>query len=85
MSCIFIAYLVIQFKHKLYDRTVTVVARKRKFQIPAIPSTTSKSIRFPNDIIEEVENAIQGTTCTFSAFVVEATRLALEDLKGPEN
>jgi len=60
------------------------VARKRNFQIPAIPPTTSKSIRFPNNIIEEVEAAIQGTTCTFSAFVVEATRLALEDLQDSE-
>ncbi|MCI8651666.1 MAG: hypothetical protein HFF05_04380 [Oscillospiraceae bacterium] len=60
------------------------MARKRKFQIPAIPPTTSKSIRFPNNIIEEVEAAIQGTTCTFSAFVVEATRLALEDLQDSE-
>lgn len=57
------------------------MVRKRKFKIPAIPPTTSKSIRFPNDVIEEVENAIRGTTCNFSAFVVEATRLALEDLK----
>lgn len=57
------------------------MARKRKFKIPAVPPTTSKSIRFPNDVIEEVENAIRGTTCNFSAFVVEATRLALEDLK----
>ncbi len=63
---------------------VASVARKRKFQIPAIPPTTSKSVRFPNDIIEEIERAIQGTTCTFSAFVVEATRLALEDLKDTE-
>lgn len=60
------------------------MARKHKFQIPAIPPTTSKSIRFPNDIIEDVERAIQGTTCNFSAFVVEATRLALEDLKDSE-
>lgn len=57
------------------------MTRKRKFKIPAVPPTTSKSIRFPNDVIEEVENAIRGTTCNFSAFVVEATRLALEDLK----
>lgn len=61
------------------------MARKRKFQIPAIPPTTSKSVRFPNNIIEEVEAAIQGTTCTFSAFVVEATRLALEDLQDSES
>ena len=60
------------------------MARKRKFKLPPVPPTTSKCVRFPNDILEEVENAIQGTTCTFSAFVIEATRLALEDLKGEE-
>lgn len=57
-----------------------------KFKIPKIPPTTSKSIRFPNDIIEEVEKAIQGKQCTFTAFVVEAVRAALESLEedGPE-
>ena len=53
----------------------------KKFKIPAIPQSTSKSIRFPNDVIDEVENAIRGTNCTFSAFVVEAVRVALENLK----
>lgn len=57
------------------------MARKTKFKIPAEPPTTNKSVRFPNDVIEEVEQAIKGTTCSFSAFVIEATRLALEDLK----
>lgn len=51
-----------------------------KFKIPAIPPTTNKSIRFPNDLIDEVESAIQGTDCTFSAFVVEAVRVALQSL-----
>lgn len=51
-----------------------------KFQIPSIPSTTNKTIRFPNDIIEQVEKTIQGKDCTFSAFVIAAVRLALEDL-----
>ncbi|MDE7010604.1 MAG: hypothetical protein K2O93_05270 [Oscillospiraceae bacterium] len=53
----------------------------RKFQIPKIPPTTSKSIRFPNDLIEEVEAAIRGKGCTFTAFVVEAVRVALENLR----
>ena len=53
----------------------------RKFEIPKTPRSTTKSVRFPNDIIEEVEKAIQGTECTFTAFVVEATRIALENLK----
>ena len=52
-----------------------------KFKIPAVPPTTNKSIRFPNDVIEQVEAAIQGKDCTFSAFVVEAVRVALESLE----
>ena len=53
----------------------------RKFHIPQNPPTTSKSVRFPNDVIEQVEAAIQGKDCTFSAFVVEAVRVALESLE----
>lgn len=53
----------------------------KKFKIPQIPQTTSKSIRFPNDVIDEVESVLVGTDCTFSAFVVEAVRIALENLK----
>ncbi len=52
----------------------------RKFKIPAVPPTTNKSIRFPNDVISQVEEAIRGKDCTFSAFVVEAVRVALENL-----
>lgn len=52
-----------------------------KFKIPVTPSTTNKTIRFPNDVIEEVEQAIQGKECTFSAFVIAAVKAALEDLK----
>ncbi len=55
-----------------------------KFKIPAIPPTTNKTIRFPNDIIEEVENAITGKNCTFSAFVIAAVRAALDELKEQE-
>ena len=52
-----------------------------KFKLPAVPGTTSKTIRFPNPILEEVEKAIQGTDCNLSQFVIEATRVALENLK----
>ena len=54
------------------------------FKIPKIPPTTSKSIRFPNDLIEEVEEAIRGKECTFTAFVVEAVRVALDSLREDE-
>ena len=53
----------------------------KKFQIPNVPPTSNKSVRFPNDLIEQVEDAIRGKDCTFSAFVVEAVRVALENLK----
>lgn len=52
-----------------------------KFKIPAIPPTTNKTIRFPNDVVEGVEKAIQGKDCTFSAFVIAAVRAALEELE----
>lgn len=51
------------------------------FKIPSIPPTTNKTIRFPNDVIEEVEQAIVGKDCTFSAFVIAAVWAALEELK----
>ncbi len=51
-----------------------------KFKIPSVPPTTNKTIRFPNDIIDEVEKAIQGKDCTFSAFVIAAVRAALDDI-----
>ena len=52
-----------------------------KFKIPVIPPTTNKSIRFPNNIIEDVETAINGKECTFTAFVVEAVRVALKNIE----
>ena len=52
-----------------------------KFKNPTVPQTTSKSIRFPNDLIEAVEQHIQGKDCTFTAFVVEAVRVAVATLE----
>lgn len=55
------------------------------FRIPSIPSTTNKTIRFPNDVIDAVEQAIRGHDCTFSAFVIAAVRAALETVaESPE-
>ena len=51
------------------------------FKIPSISSTTNKTIRFPNDVIEAVEKAIEGKQCTFSAFVIAAVRAALKELE----
>ena len=54
------------------------------FKIPSTPPTTNKTIRFPNDVVEAVEKAIQGENCTFSAFVIAAVRAALDDLARAE-
>ena len=78
MQCIIKCYLAIQCVY-------IIVLRKKEqkmasFKIPSTPPTTTKSIRFPNDVIEHVEAAIAGQDCTFSAFVVAAVRNALEQL-----
>ena len=52
-----------------------------KFKIPSTPPTINKTIRFPGDLVEAVEKVIRGKDCTFSAFVVAAARMALDDLK----
>ena len=51
------------------------------FQIPNTPPTINKTIRFPGDVVEGIEDAIRGKDCTFSAFVIAAVRSALEELK----
>lgn len=56
-----------------------------KFKIPSTPPTTNKTIRFPSDVVEEVEAAIQGKNCTFSAFVIAAVRAALEDIQSEDS
>lgn len=55
------------------------------FKIPSIPPTTNKTIRFPNDLIEEVEQLIEGKECTFSAFVVAAVRAAVEEVQNQQD
>ena len=55
------------------------------FKIPIIPATTQRSIRFPNDLIDDVEEAIRGKDTTFTAFIVAATRHAIDELKDDDN
>lgn len=51
------------------------------FKIPSIPPTTNKTIRFPNDLIESVEQLIQDKNCTFSAFVIAAVQAAVDEVQ----
>lgn len=53
----------------------------KKFKIPQTPPTTSKTIRFPNHLIDQVEHVIQNKNCTFSAYVIQAVKDSLENLE----
>lgn len=57
----------------------------KKFKVPNTPPTTNKCIRFPNTLIAEVEKAIKGKDCTFTAFVVEAVKFALENMNNEQD
>ncbi len=52
--------------------------KMREFKIPMkSKQTTNKTIRFPDDLIEEIEKALVCKNCTFTAFVIAAVRYAL--------
>lgn len=53
------------------------------FQIPSVPPTTNKNIRFPNTLIAQVEEMIRKES-TFSAFVIAAVRAAVEEVQAAE-
>ena len=73
--------------HKLlrYCIIIKMEVNMNSFKIPIIPSTSQRSIRFPDDLIEDVENAIKGKQTTFTAFVVAATRHAIDELKNTKD
>lgn len=52
-----------------------------KFKMPSQPPTETKTVRYPVTLIKAIEEAIRGTDCTFSAFVVAACWFALENLE----
>lgn len=55
------------------------------FKIPSVPPTVNKTIRFPSDLVANVEELIQGKDCTFSAFVIAAVRAAVEEVQTEQN
>ena len=52
------------------------------FQIrPNRKETENKTIRFPFNLIEKVEEAIKGEDVSFSKFVIQACEYALTNMK----
>lgn len=52
-----------------------------RFKLPKMPSTVNKTIRFPQEVVDQVEIELRGTNCNFSQFVILAVRVALENLE----
>ena len=46
--------------------------------------TETKSIRFPLELIERIEQAIVGKDVSFSGFVIQACEFALENMEKDE-
>ena len=46
--------------------------------------TENKTIRFPLPLIEEIEKNIEMKDCTFSGFVIQACRYALDNVEEKE-
>lgn len=42
--------------------------------------TENKTIRFPIDLIQDIEHAIKGTSISFSSFVIQACKYALKNI-----
>lgn len=52
------------------------------FQIKDKIETENKTIRFPLPLIKQIEKTIQNKNISFSKFVIEACRYALDNLEG---
>ena len=50
-----------------------------KFQIPRVPGTTNKTIRFPNDLVERVEQQSPVTLAAYRARLEAKMREVLEN------
>lgn len=48
-------------------------------------STDNKTIRFPINLIERIENCITKKDVTFSGFVIQACEYALENMDSKSN
>ena len=51
------------------------------FQLKPKKQTENKTIRFPQDLVNEIEKYIQNNDVTFSRFVIQACEYALENIE----
>ncbi len=46
--------------------------------------TENKTIRFPVSLIDKIESILEGTELTFSSFVIQACKFAIENIEEEE-
>lgn len=46
--------------------------------------TENKTIRFPVSLIDKIESILSGTELTFSSFVIQACKFAIENIEEEE-
>lgn len=54
------------------------------FQLKPKKQTENKTIRFPEELVNEIEKYIQNKDVTFSHFVIQACEYALENVEDYE-
>ncbi|WP_195941212.1 YlcI/YnfO family protein [Faecalibacillus intestinalis] len=54
------------------------------FQLKPKKQTENKTIRFPEELVNEIEKYIQNKDVTFSHFVIQACEYALENVEDDE-
>ncbi len=47
--------------------------------------TENKTIRFPVQLVKEIEEAIAGKDTTFSGFVIQACQYAIQNMEQPKD
>lgn len=54
-------------------------------KIPEPQKTVQKTIRFPAELVQQMEEAIDGTQYSFSRFVVASVRFTIKSILQPDH
>lgn len=82
MQCSLLAYLGAYFHMHLAIHFVLKEVCKMAFEIkPNRRESENKTIRFPIEVIDKVNEAITGKDVSFSNFVIQAVEYALENME----
>lgn len=82
LQCSLLAFISAYFYRRLAIHFVLKEVRKMAFEIkPNRRESENKTIRFPIEVIDKVNEAITGKDVSFSNFVIQAVEYALENME----